>query len=205
MKTFYATITAAIAFAFAAPAQAIPTAYANPGTESNVQYEFVAAATGDVRAYFVGSNAAYTTRIALLVNGVDTGIYGLDNHSSAYGQMLNFGQVNANDSLVFKLINVNSPEIGPFYSDLTLNADGRNHIYAAAYDGDEFIPAGIAVGFEDQPNGGDFDYNDENFVFVNVANAPEPSDVPEPASIALLLAGAAGFGVSRRAKRARKN
>ena len=201
MKTLTASVAAAIAMACAAPVHAMPTAYANPGVPSNVPYEFIAASTGDVVAYFVGSDADYTNEIALLVNGVDTGIQGLNNQSAQYGQMLNFGLVQAGDRLVFKLVNLYAANVGPFYSDRSLNGDGLNHIYAAQYGGDRFIPAGIAVGFEDLPNGGDFDYNDENFVFVNVANA---TDVPEPASIALLLAGAAGFGISRRAKRARQ-
>ena len=201
MKQLTTTLAAALAFTFAASAQAAPIPYADEGTESNVQYEFRAAATGDVVAYFAGSDASYVNEIALLVNGVDTGIRGLNNQTSVYGQMLNFGLVNAGDRLVFKLVNLNPSNVGPFYSERSMNPDGLNHIYSASYGGDNKIAAGIAVGFEDQLNGGDFDYNDENFVFVNVANA---TDVPEPASIALLLAGAAGFGVSRRAKRARK-
>ncbi|MGJ9416703.1 DUF4114 domain-containing protein [Massilia sp. CMS3.1] len=201
MKHLTTTLAAALAFTFAASAQAAPIPYANEGTESNVQYEFRAAATGDVVAYFAGSDASYMNEIALLVNGVDTGIRGLNNQTSVYGQMLNFGLVSAGDRLVFKLVNLNPADVGPFYSDRSLNSDGFNHIYSAAYGGDGEIPAGIAVGFEDLRNGGDFDYNDENFVFVNVANA---TDVPEPASIALLLAGVAGLGMSRRAKRARK-
>jgi hypothetical protein len=201
MKTLYASIVAALALACALPAQAAPIPYANPGVESTIDYSFTAKSTGNVVAYFAGSSAGYTNEIALLVNGVDTGIRGLNNHSSKYGDMLDFGAVNAGDTLVFKLINLDPADVGPFYSDTALNGDGMNHIYAANYGGDAFIPAGIAVGFEDLLNGGDFDYNDENFVFVNVANV---TDVPEPASIALLLAGVAGIGASRRAKRARK-
>ena len=201
MKFLQASFAAVVALAFGAPAQAMPTPYATPGVESNVEYDFIAASTGDVVAYFVSSNAAYTNEIALLVNGSDTGIHGLNNHSSLYGDMLNFGSVKAGDRLVFKLVNLDPANVGPFYSDRSMNGDGFNHIYAARYNGDISIPAGIAVGFEDLPRGGDFDYNDENFVRVNVAHARE---VPEPASIALLLAGVAGIGASRRAKRARQ-
>jgi len=201
MKNLTASIAAAFALAIAAPVMAAPLPYDTPGVENTTQYAFVAAATGDVTAYFAGSDAGYTNVITLLVNGVDTGIVGLNNHTSAYGQMLNFGAVKAGDSLVFKLINLNENPVGPFYSDSALNAGGYNHIYSSAYAGDSLIPKGIFVGFEDLPNGGDFDYNDERFVFVNVADV---TDVPEPASIALLLAGVAGIAASRK-QRARQS
>lgn len=202
MKFLHARVAAALTVAFAASAHAAPIPYATPGVESNAEYEFIAASTGNVFAYFAGSIANNTNEIALLVNGVDSGIQGLNNHRANYGDMLDFGLVSAGDRMVFKLINMDPDPVGPFYSDRSLNGDQRNHIYSASYNGDAFIPKGIAVGFEDLPNGGDFDYNDENFVFVNVANAIEVSEVPEPASIALLLSGVAAIGANRRARKA---
>jgi len=151
-----------------------------------------------LRHYFAGSDAGYTNVITLLVNGIETGIVGLNNHTSTYGQMLNFGAVHASDRLVFKLINITPGTIGPFYSDNSMNEGGYNHIFSAQYEGDALIPKGIFVGFEDLPQGGDFDYNDERFVFVNVADV---TDVPEPASIALLMAGVAGLVASRKTRR----
>jgi len=199
MKNLTAAFATALSLAFAAPAMAVPLPYDQPGVENTTQYEFIAASTGDVTAYFAGSDAGYTNVLTLLVNGVETGIIGLNNQTSVYGQVLNFGAVNAGDRLVFKLINTDPGTVGPFYSDRSLNEGGYNHIFSSQYDGDALIPKGIFVGFEDLPRGGDFDYNDERFVFVNVADV---TDVPEPASIALLMAGVAGFAASRRAKRA---
>jgi hypothetical protein len=45
---------------------------------------------------------------------------------------------------------------------------------------------GIFVGFEDLFGGGDFDYDDNNFVFSNVTSA---AVAPEPASLLLLGSG----------------
>lgn len=198
MKKLYASLAAALALGSAAPAMAVPLPYGQPGIENTIQYEFIAASTGDVTAYFAGSDAGYTNVLTLLVNGAESGIVGLNNQTSTYGQMLNFGAVHAGDRLVFKLINTNPGTVGPFYSDSSLNEGGYNHIFSAQYEGDALIPKGIFVGFEDLPRGGDFDYNDERFVFVNVADV---TDVPEPASIALLMAGVAGLAASRKAKR----
>jgi len=201
MKKLYASLASALALGLAAPAMAVPLPYDQPGVENTVQYQFIAASTGEVTAYFAGSDAGYMNEITLLVNGVETGIQGLNNQTSVYGQVLNFGAVTAGDSLVFKLININPGTIGPFYSDRSMNDGGYNHIFSSAYAGDDKIPAGVFIGFEDLPRGGDFDYNDERFVFVNVADV---TDVPEPASIALLMAGVAGLAASRKAKRARQ-
>lgn len=176
-------------------AQAGPIPYPNPGVLNPVNYAFTAASTGDVVAYFWGSTASYTSTLSLLVNGVDTGIVGLNNHTSAYGDALNFGTVNAGDSLVFRLNVLTTGDA--WYSDIGLNYDGVNHVYSTNFGGDALIPAGTFVAFEDLPFGGDFNYNDEDFVFTNILDIGQ---VPEPFS-ALLVGGAlAGMFVVRRRK-----
>ncbi|MGB4499537.1 MAG: hypothetical protein WBI40_12685 [Methylococcaceae bacterium] len=156
---------------------ATPISYYSGSKENLVTYNFTAANTGNVTAYFAGSDAAYTNTISLLVNGVDTGIVGLNNHTSKYGQSLNFGNVNAGDVLVFQLNVVSTKDT--FFSDKSKNLDGLNHVYSSTFSGDSVIPAGIYIGFEDVKKATSFDYNDENFVFTNVtANAPSVNHAP---------------------------
>lgn len=189
------TVAASLLALSALNANAGPIPYPNPGVPNPVTYAFTAASTGDVLAYFWGSTAGYTSTLSLLVNGVDTGISGLNNHSSAYGDVLNFGTVNAGDSLVFRLNVLTTGDY--WYSDTGLNYDGVNHVYSTSFDGDSIIPAGIFVSFEDLPFGGDFNYNDEDFVFTNIRDF---NDVSEPLGVLLVGAGLAGIGMLRRRK-----
>lgn len=171
-------------------ADSIP--YANIGTIAPT-HTFTATSNGDIVAYFYASSAAYSSTIGLLVNGVSTGIFGLPNHSSAYGQSLDLGSVHAGDTLVFQLA---VADLGhSWYSDPTLNVDGVNHAYSTAFGGDTYIPAGTYVGFEDLPNGSaDFDYNDHQFVFTNVS----ARGVPEPGSLLLLSLALGGLALASR-------
>lgn len=204
MKNMCARLAVVAAFAVSASAFATPTIYSTPGVENTGIYSFTAKETGDIIAYFTGDTATYQNQLGLLVNGVSTGQFGLSS-SSAYGTTINFGTVQAGSTLVFELITTSPTGIGPWYSDKSMNNDGVQHIYSYAYGGDSVVPGGTYVAFEDLPDGGNLNYNDETFVFTNVALAT--GTVPEPTSIALLLIGAAGLGFGRnranaRAKRA---
>lgn len=171
----------------AALAQANPAVYGTPGTPAPAS-TFTAAASGQLLAYYTGEAGGYTNLVGARINGVD-GPIGLSNHASAYGQTFVLGTVSAGDSLVF-FIDVEAGT-ARYYSDPSLNSDGVNHAWAAAYAGDALVPAGINIAFEDLANGGDFNYRDHSIVF-------QISAVPEPASWALMLGGAAGLAAWRR-------
>src|SRR5665213_400200 len=206
-----------------ASADLIP--YGNAGTPNPTVYTFTATASGDITAYFGGSSAGYDTEIGMLVNGVPTGIIGLDDHSSTGGQSLNLGFASAGSTLVFELIN-NSLGLTA-YSDASLSlhydvagetANGHNHVYSTMYTraGDiggslpiplsANIPVGTYVAFEDLPfngfgasvvNNSDFDYNDETFIFTDVSTTT--STVPDSgSSLTLLGIGFTGIGLLRR-------
>ena len=191
-------LATAVALGAATAAQAALPNYPSPGSFNLADYSFTAVADGDVVAYFGGHSAGYTNWLRLEVNGVDTGLEGLNNQTSALGQSFNFGAVNAGDTLVFKIRVANTGDY--FYSKQSLNADGLTHIYSANYaGGDSGIPAGVYVGFEDLYGGGDRDYDDLRFVFTNVGGGEVA--VPEPATWAMLITGFGLIGMVARRRR----
>ncbi len=158
-------------------------------------YTFTATADGPIEAYFFGSSADYGSDIGLFVNNVSQN-YGLQNHASFYGDplQLSLGNVNQGDVLEFQLRVSTVSGSGPpplsysLFSTPGNNADGMQHIYAAPWLGDNLIPAGTYVGFEDilPISDSDLDYNDHQFVFRNVQ-----TNVPDGGTSVLLL----GFGL----------
>src|SRR3984957_9622136 len=82
-------LSAGLAFASGASAGIIP--YPDVGTVNPAVYNFTAAATGPIDAFFVGSSASLDENIGLLVNGVPTGLVGLGNHTSSPGDEFNRG------------------------------------------------------------------------------------------------------------------
>lgn len=188
IRTCFAAALMGLLAASTAGAATLP--YQNQGTENPITYTFVANSSGPLLAYFIGSGAAFSQTLGLLVNGNDDRGTGLNNHTSQYGTMHNFGSVNAGDILVF-YIDVKTTGY-TYYSDVSKNDDGVNHVYSTTFEGDGKIPAGTYVGFEDlslhQTGWTDHNYTDEQFVFTVAA-------VPEASTWAMMILGFAGVGL----------
>jgi PEP-CTERM motif len=189
LNVFSALGGAALCLLFATGSGNAAIVYPGIGSENLTTYKFTASATGDLVAYFAGSGAAYDQQVGLLVNGVSTGLVGLDDHSSSIGQAFNLGHVTAGDTLVFSDVILGG---ATWYSDPALNGGNGNHVYSvAAQAGQAFAssPAGTYVAFEDLtfPNS-DFNYFDDTFVFNVVASVPEPS------TWAMMILGFGGLG-----------
>ncbi len=183
--------------------------YGNPGHVAPAN-TLTATATGTIVGYFAGSDAGDNDRIQLWDVTQNTfSDFLLPNHSSTIGASVNFLSVNAGDILVFILSNDSTGELEDSVDNhgtpSAFSADGYNHAYTTPYTGSlAGLPAGLTgifVGMEDLKfSGSDLDYNDDTFVFTNLApTAP----TPEPSTFALLGTGLIGAAGALRRKFAR--
>jgi hypothetical protein len=200
MRFSFLLSAAASLVALAVPAQAVIPIYGNPGTQNpqNLNGLF-AGGSSSLRTWFVGKGGAvFTSRLGAIVNGVDRG-FGLNNQTSALGELFNYGKITAGDSIEFYL---SVADTGRTYSNTAgNNSDGVQHFFRAPYLGGDFgIPLtpfrqGTYFGVEDIEGGGDFNYTDLQFI-------ARTGSIPEPENWALMIAGfgLVGAAARRRAK-----
>ena len=88
-----------------------------------------------------------------------------------------------------------------WFSEQGLNSDGQDHMVAFwAIEADGSISTErIIIAFEDLRNLGDVDYNDLVVELTIPGRVPPPSqDIPEPATVGLMLMGVAGIALRKR-------
>lgn len=152
---------------------------------------------GEVTAYFAGSNAGFNSTLSLISPSYSGEIF--PNHATAIGTAFSLGTFAAGTPLTFRLNVINTGD--NWYTGAAgSNADGIVHASVTSWVSDASIPAnGLLIGFEDLFGGGDFDYDDHQFVFSSVSTV----SVPEPESLILFGMGMLGLiGMSRRQKQA---
>lgn len=153
---------------------------------------------GEVVIYFAGQTAGFDSTLSLIAP-TSVGPF-FPNHATAVGTALSLGTFNAGDVLRFRMDVVNTGNqffTGPGSG----NPDGLVHVAHAGWQADATINVnGVLVGFEDLLGGGDLDFNDNTFVFTNVAS---PTLVPEPSTLIGVCAGLAAALMARRRSTAR--
>lgn len=160
-------------------------------------YRYTVAKDGMVSGFFGGQTAAYDSDLSLIAEGYPDTDRHISNHVAKLGEMTTFGWYEAGTELTFKLFVHDTGDT--FYSNTVMNPDGMEHARAFQFalpNGtlSAFTPV-IFMGFEDLLGGGDMDFNDSMAMFSNVIMVP----VPEPSSVAMLLAGLGLLGFTRNA------
>src|SRR5262249_20083492 len=86
-----------------ARADVIPYPAANVGNINTDVYTFTATTTGPITAYFGGASADNVSELGMLVNGVSTNLFGLNNSTAQPGDSVFLGNVTVGDTLIFVL------------------------------------------------------------------------------------------------------
>jgi hypothetical protein len=196
MKTILLTLTFVTTASISAWGDIIP--YPDPGTIAPT-VPLTATATADIDGYFYGASAADLDLIQMCdLTSTTCSAFQLPN-TSAIGTEVNFGAVTAGDVIVFNLENTSTSDT-ILSSDPAISDDGINHAYVTPYTATgptaiAGIPAGTFVGMEDLSlkQGTDLDYNDDQFVFTNVA-----AQVPEPSLLVMCIGLVGLLPVARR-------
>ena len=150
--------TAVLVGLLAAPAQATP-----------ILEQTLIATGGDVVVTFATSGAGYTSELFLDGPVGDEMGAIFNNWTTDLGSSVNLGSFAAGTELVFKLLVQQTGDA--FYTgDTSRNLDGQVHAVM------ESLTGQVLVGFEDLHGGGDRDYNDLVFAFVNVMAASDSTD-----------------------------
>ena len=148
---------------------------------------------GEVTAYFRGSYAGYFN--TLYLEGTETPIF---SKYTAMNTGISLGEFAAGTELLFRL-DVRDTGHSFYTGDAVRNPDQLAHAMAVTTFDEAMQTYVTTVGFEDLLGGGDFDYNDFNFMLTNVVDPV----VPSPSVLALFGIGllALGPALNRRTTR----